>query len=140
MSIAEDHIIEEHPFEPFLPKNARLLMLGSFPPQERRWKMRFYYPNFNNDMWRIFGLVYFNDADRFIDTAQKQFREKDLVDFLNTIGVALYDTAEAVIRLQGNASDKDLKVVRATDVDALLREIPQCTTIVTTGQKATDTI
>ena len=25
--------IEEHPLEPFLPVNAKLLMLGSFPPQ-----------------------------------------------------------------------------------------------------------
>ncbi|NUF35961.1 uracil-DNA glycosylase family protein, partial [Acinetobacter oleivorans] len=24
--------IETHPLEPFLPENARLLMLGSFPP------------------------------------------------------------------------------------------------------------
>ena len=24
--------IESHPFEPFLPKTARLLMLGTFPP------------------------------------------------------------------------------------------------------------
>ena len=102
--------------------------------------MRFYYPNFNNDMWRIFGLVYFNDANHFIDTAQKLFREKELVHFLNTICVALYDTAEAVIRLQGNASDKDLEVVRTTDVDALLNKLPFCSTIVTTGQKATDTI
>ena len=26
--------IEQHPLEPFLPGNARLLMLGSFPPQK----------------------------------------------------------------------------------------------------------
>lgn len=26
--------IEEHPLEPFLPINAKLLMLGSFPPKE----------------------------------------------------------------------------------------------------------
>ena len=26
--------IERHPLEPFLPANARLLMLGSFPPQK----------------------------------------------------------------------------------------------------------
>ena len=73
--------------------------------------MKFYYPNFNNDMWRIFGLIYFNDANHFIDTEQKLFKETELVFFLNTIGVALYDTAEAVIRLQGNAADKDLEVV-----------------------------
>ena len=44
---------EQHPLKPFLPANARLLMLGSFPPQRKRWSMEFYYPNWNNDMWRI---------------------------------------------------------------------------------------
>ena len=28
---------EQHPLEPFLPENARLLMLGSFPPKRIRW-------------------------------------------------------------------------------------------------------
>lgn len=27
--------IEQHPLEPFLPANAQLLMLGSFPPQKK---------------------------------------------------------------------------------------------------------
>ena len=53
--------IEQHPLEPFLPGNARLLMLGSFPPQRKRWSMEFYYPNWNNDMWRIAGLLFFNE-------------------------------------------------------------------------------
>ena len=35
-------MIEHHPFEPFLPKEAWLLMLGTFPPAEKRWCMRFY--------------------------------------------------------------------------------------------------
>lgn len=47
--------VEQHPLKPFLPANARLLMLGSFPPQQKRWCMDFYYPNFINDMWRIVG-------------------------------------------------------------------------------------
>ena len=49
----EKRRIENHPFEPFMPGNAKVLMLGSFPPPERRWSMRFYYPNRTNDMWRI---------------------------------------------------------------------------------------
>lgn len=56
---------ESHPFEPFLPKNARLLMLGTFPPAEKRWSMKFYYPNFTNDMWRIFGICFFGKKDFF---------------------------------------------------------------------------
>ena len=42
--------IEKHPLEPFLPAKAKLLMLGSFPPQKKRWSMDFYYPNLNNDI------------------------------------------------------------------------------------------
>ena len=30
-------MIESHPFEPWLPKNAHLLMLGTFPPSPKRW-------------------------------------------------------------------------------------------------------
>ena len=46
--------IEEHPLEPFLPANAKLLMLGSFPPQKKRWSMEFFYPNLQNDMLAYF--------------------------------------------------------------------------------------
>ena len=48
---------ERHPLEPFLPENARLLMLGSFPPKRIRWSMEFFYPNLQNDMWRIVGYL-----------------------------------------------------------------------------------
>ena len=59
--------IEKHPLEPFLPAKAKLLMLGSFPPQKKRWSMEFYYPNLNNDMWRIFGILFFDDKDYFLN-------------------------------------------------------------------------
>ena len=45
--------VEYHPLRPFLPENAKVLFLGSFPPQRKRWCMDFYYPNFINDHWRI---------------------------------------------------------------------------------------
>ena len=48
---------ELHPLEPFLPANARVLMLGSFPPKRIRWSMDFFYPNLQNDMWRIVGYL-----------------------------------------------------------------------------------
>ncbi len=132
--------VEQHPLKPFLPANARLLMLGSFPPQQKRWCMDFYYPNFINDMWRIVGQVFFGDRNHFVDVAAKRFRKEMIVDFLNERGIALYDTATSIRRLQDNASDKYLEVVEPTDVRGLLRQIPHCRAIVTTGQKATDTL
>ena len=132
--------IEQHPCEPFLPGNARLLMLGSFPPQKKRWSMDFYYPNWGNDMWRITGLVFFNDKDYFVDKARKTFYKERLTDFLQEKGIALFDTATAVRRLQDNASDKFLEVVKPTDIPNLLHRLPGCKTIVTTGEKATEVL
>ena len=132
--------IEKHPLEPFLPAKAKLLMLGSFPPQKKRWLMEFYYPNLNNDMWRIFGILFFDDKDYFLNETRKAFCRERIIDFLNEKGIALFDTASSIRRLQDNASDKFLEVVEATDVTALLRQLPECKAIVTTGQKATDTL
>jgi G:T/U-mismatch repair DNA glycosylase len=132
--------IETHPLQPFLPHNAKLLMLGSFPPPQSRWKMDFYYPNYQNDMWRIFGLIFFEDKDHFLDLPNKRFKEQQIRDFLTKIGIAIFDTAYQVKRLQGNASDKFLEIVTATDLSQLLGKIPMCHTIMTTGDKATDTL
>ena len=121
---------------PFLPSNARLLMLGSFPPPRKRWCMDFFYPNRSNQMWLIFGEVFFNDSQRFVDVANKTFLQKDIEALLREKGIAIFDTATAVRRLSGNASDKDLEIVERTDIRALLSQIPACHDIVCTGQKS----
>ena len=132
--------IEEHPLEPFLPANAVLLMLGSFPPQKKRWSMDFFYPNLQNDMWRIVGLIFFQDKEHFLNPEKKVFDKDRIIEFLNDKGIALYDTASAIRRLQDNASDKFLEVIEQTDISLLLKQIPMCKAIVTTRQKATDII
>ena len=132
--------VERHPFEPFLPEGCRLLMLGSFPPAEKRWSMHFYYPNFTNDMWRIFGLCFFGDKLHFVDVERKTFCLDALIDFLTAKGIGMYDTATAVRRLKNTAADKDLEVVEPTDLKAMVRSLPRLEAIVTTGQKATDVL
>ena len=129
---------EQHPLQPFLPCDAKMLMLGSFPPSRQRWCMEFFYPNFINDMWRIFGIVFFNDKDHFVDKENKSFNKDRIVNFLTNKGIALYDTASSVIRTRNTASDKDLEIITQTDIKSLIDRIPKCKSIVTTGQKATD--
>ncbi|SPX84457.1 G:T/U mismatch-specific DNA glycosylase [Moraxella ovis] len=130
--------IEKHPLLPFVPKNAKVLMLGSFPPPKSRWKMDFYYPNFNNDMWRIMGLVFFGDRECFIDVSNKCFYQDKIEDFLRERGIAIFDAAKAVIREQDNASDKFLTIIEPSDVSELLAQMPKCAHIITTGEKATE--
>ena len=132
--------IEHHPLSPFLPTNATVLFLGSFPPPRKRWSMDFFYPNIQNDMWRIWGLIFFDNPNHFVFQSEKRFDYQKIVEFCNEYGFAFFDTASAVRRLQENASDKFLEVVEPTDIEALLSQIPKCRAIVTTGEKATDVL
>ena len=130
--------IESHPLEPFLPQDATILFLGSFPPPRARWSMDFFYPNFNNDFWRVMGLVHFGDAQHFVIPGSKRFNYDAVVAFCSQAGLAFFDTASKVRRLKDNASDAFLEVLEPTDVGVLLAHLPRCSTIVTTGGKASE--
>ena len=67
---------ELHPLGFFLPENTRLLMLGSFPPPRARWSMDFYYPNIQNDMWRILGLIFYGNKDAFLRDKKRSARRR----------------------------------------------------------------
>lgn len=132
--------VEYHPLHPFLPENAKVLFLGSFPPQRKRWCMDFYYPNFINDHWRIQGEIFFGDRNHFVDVTAKCFKMDEIVAFCEERGLAFFDTSTAVRRLKDNAADQFLEVVEPTDIPALLCHLPHCRAIVTTGEKATQTV
>ena len=105
--------VEYHPLRPFLPQNAKVLFLGSFPPQRK---------------------------NHFVDLENKRFKIDEIIAFCQEKGLAFFDTSTAIRRLQDNASDKFLEVVEPTDIRALLQQLPQCRAIITTGEKATETI
>lgn len=129
--------IETHPFEPFLPKNAKLLMLGTFPPAPKRWCMEWYYPNFMNDMWRIAGLCFFGNKDYFIKPGEKTWRLDELKEFLAEKGIAIFDTCLKIRRTKGTASDKDLEVIEQADLDGMLHYLTECRAVLAAGQLAT---
>ena len=136
--------IERHPLQPFLPANAQILMLGSFPPPKERWCMDFFYPNPQNDMWRIMGQIFYSDKAYFegpgTKAGKKVFNREEIVSFCREQGIAIFDTAQAVIRLQGNAADEHLEIVEQTDIATLLQQIPLCHNICCTGGKAAQTL
>ncbi len=96
--------IEIHPWEPFTPKDAKVLIMGTFPPPQRRWSMDFYYPNRTNDFWFMMGLIFFGDRDTFYDRNTRQFDLNGIKRLLTEKGIALYDTGYRIQRLKGHAS------------------------------------
>ena len=134
----EEHEIELRPFPPFLPPHATVLMMGSFPPAAEKRAMEFHYPNFQNDMWRVYGLVFFGDAMHFQHGEEKAFDAEKIKAFLTERGIGSCPGVRRAIRGHGNASDAYLKVVETVELPEILEKIPQCRRICTTGGKATE--
>ncbi|MDE5935492.1 MAG: uracil-DNA glycosylase family protein [Muribaculaceae bacterium] len=135
-----DPIVYSHPWEPFVPAGARILMMGTFPPGDHRWAMDFYYPNPTNDFWKMMGIVFCNAAGVLYDSSSRTYRLDEIKRLLTERHIAMHDTAHKVIRLKGNASDKFLQIVEPTDLAALLSRGPEITAVCTTGEKAADVI
>lgn len=55
--------MERHPWEPWIPQGAKVLIMGTFPPAPKRWSMDFYYPNRTNDFWKVCGLIFFGNPE-----------------------------------------------------------------------------
>lgn len=127
---------EKHPWPPFAPADAKILIMGTFPPKSNRWSMDFYYPNKINDFWRIIGLIFLGSKDALINPADGTFNLDDIKRLLTDKGIALHDTCAEVRRLRDNASDKWLEIVRPVDLKSLLESMPQCRSVTTTGEKA----
>lgn len=132
--------LEVHPWEPFIPEGAKVLIMGTFPPQAKRWSMDFYYPNRTNDFWKICGLIFLGDKDALCLPGEKKFDVDAIRGLMTTKGIALNDTARRVRRLKGNASDKYLEIVEPVPLYDLLARMPQCRAVATTGEKAAGVI
>lgn len=132
--------LETHPFPPYIPPHAKVLIMGTFPPQPHRWAMDFYYPNRNNDFWKVMGLIFMGNPLALVDTANRTYKLDDIRRLLDTHGIALSDTGYRVRRLAGNASDKFLEIVEPVDFSALRAQMPELKAVATTGEKAAATL
>ena len=132
--------LERHPWPPFIPENAKVLIMGTFPPGSHRWSMDFYYPNRTNDFWFMMGLIFAGDRFTLYDKESKLFNLDAIKSLLTEKGIALNDTGLIIRRLKGNASDKFLEIVEPVHLSELLDKMPLCRTIATTGEKAAGVI
>ena len=136
----EATLVENHPFKPFLPEGCKVILCGTFPPKKDKWAMDFFYPNFYNDMWRIFGLLFFDDKNKFFDTINKTIDKLGIQEMLRNNKVGIGETVTQAIRTKNNASDKFLDVISKVNLPKLMAKIPFCNDFVTTGEKAASVI
>lgn len=102
--------------------------------------MDFFYPNFQNDMWRIFGLIFFGDKEHFYNRTNKTIDKEAIKEMLAEHKIGVGETATQVIRTKDNASDKFLEIVTPVDLPSLLWKAQNCRVVATTGEKAASVI
>ncbi len=82
------------------------------------------------------GIIFYGDPLALYDSDKKEFDLAEIKVLLRREGIAMSDTGHKVRRLRDNASDKFLEIVEPVDLDGLLRSMPGCHVVVTTGEKA----
>lgn len=142
MTITEQQLEEneEHPFEPFVPKDATKLIIGSIPPQ-RFWKhkndsnsllpddVNFYYGSCDNSFWSLVGKVY----DITFENTNTQSAIEQRKKFLTEKRIGITDIVGKCSRIKGSAEDKKLLNIKHKDLAQLLKDNPQITTLIYTS-------
>lgn len=128
MKAHTESVSVSHPFEPFVPRGCRRLLLGSFPgsrstggsPPEGDW----YYGAPRNQFWPIMGELFpWHDLSG-IEGKKELFREMDM---------AVTDVILSCERKRGSSLDGSLvkRVYNTEAVERILRENPVDTVLFT---------
>lgn len=145
---------EDHPIGPVVHADSRVLFCGTFPPVRK--SIRFYYPNANNDMWKVLGHVFYDDADAFYTStygasslfpspsklsgchaATRALDEARILRFADSQPVGFFDMCRRARRRLGTSADDNIEALERTDVVRdVLSHTPHCAGIITTGTLA----
>ena len=101
-----------HPFPAYVPKDARILILGSFPSVKSREQM-FFYGHPQNRFWRVIASIYREPVPEIIP--QKR-------DLLERNRIALWDVIGACT-IRGS-SDSSITDVVPNDLNKILEAAP----------------
>ena len=126
-----------HPYEPFIPKDATRLIIGSIPPVRyctipkvlKQVDVDFYYGSDDNAFWRIMADVSGINLP-FMNSQDAVAQRKRL---LESIGVGIMDIVKSCNRKGGSALDKDLSIVEYFPLSQILKDHPTVDTLIYTS-------
>jgi G:T/U-mismatch repair DNA glycosylase len=132
-----NHIEESHPWPPFIPPGANKLILGTFPTAVRNRKgCEFYYPNPNNDFWKVIFKVAGRELKDFIDHDPVIIRKQVLTEL--KLGIA--DMGKRILRHRDSSSDGSIFPIQFTDVFLLLEQQPDIQKVIITSSSGTNNV
>jgi hypoxanthine-DNA glycosylase len=97
-------IVETHPFEAFIPKNIRCLIVGSFPGKEQTQceldETHWFYGASRNQLWRILEIVYKRELQN----------RKEKQQLFEEAGIGMADIIKSCVRRHGTNLDENLEI------------------------------
>lgn len=110
--------IEEHPFETYLPSNAKLLIIGTFPTQKNNFRFKFFYSGKENSFWNIIEKVFkhtfkYNEGEEAVEERKA---------FLQSKAIGITDMHEKCYRKNNFSTDENLFPIILKDIFTLLDE------------------
>ncbi|MEO6831615.1 MAG: hypothetical protein ABI378_04890 [Chitinophagaceae bacterium] len=132
--------LETHPYQPFIPKNATKLIIGSIPPQRfcvlkngekvlETKDVDFYYGSKDNSFWRLVGAVFNISLEEANTNTAVEQRKQVLAEN----GMGITDIVASCQRKEDNSSDENLDIIERKDLRKLLSDNPQIDTLIYTS-------
>ena len=124
-----------HPYQPFIPKNATKLIVGTLPPPmftKRQFKtgdVDFCYGSRDGLLWPVLDRI-FNLNLKFETTEEAVLQRKD---FLKKRGIGICDIVESSRREKIDATDLGMQKVELRDMLSILKKYPEIDTLLFTG-------
>jgi len=127
--------LHRHPYQPFIPKGATKLIVGTLPPP--RFSMDalvegdidFCYGSKNGQLWKIIDRIF--NLQLVFETSDKAIVQRK--EFLIKHAIGICDIVESCSREKIDASDVGMQNVQLRNLIGYLKKHPKVTTLLFTG-------
>lgn len=120
---------EHHPNWYYDIPKMKVLILGSFPPHEKRWSYDFYYPNNGNPFWDALAGAHEKELKHYRCDAAVKERQQLMID----IKVGVENIGQIIERKGESAADNDIKITKFRNILEILHRHPEIEKILLPG-------
>lgn len=134
-----DAIKSIHPYCPYIPEDAKKLIVGTIPPARFCTQGKkelyaddvdFYYGSRDNCFWNLMAEITQKEVQR--ENTKEAIEERKAL--LDSLKIGITDIIESCIHKEGKSDDKSLEIITRKPLNALLLQYPEIDTLIYTSR------
>lgn len=124
--------IEIHPDWYFNIPEMKVLILGSYPPHLDKWSFPFYYPNKQNNFWKILAAI--NNAE--LNYFEGDIAVNERKQLMRNLKIGVQNMGKVIYRKGKSSLDADIEIKEFQDILAIIKKHPELKKIILSGYSA----